>query len=91
MPEITQRRQAMTKELGVPTADDCALVLIPYQREMLEVIRSDTSADLVETHVRLLAKPAKAFDVPIVLSAVGVEPGVNGPTSPSVLIGTRAS
>jgi hypothetical protein len=91
MPETTRRRQAMTKGLGARTADDCALVLIDYQREMLEVIRSDTSADLVETQVPLLGGPAKAFDVPIVLSSVGVGAGVNGPTFPSVLIGMRAS
>jgi len=40
----------MTKELGVWTADDCALVLIDYQNEMFEVIRSETGADLVELH-----------------------------------------
>ena len=75
----------MTNELGVWTADDCALVLIDYQNEMFEVIRSETSADLVELHVRLLAKTAKAFDVPIVLSTVGVAAGFNGPTLPSLL------
>src|SRR6266566_3542641 len=52
----------MTNDLGVWTADDCALVLIDYQQEMFEVIRSETSADLVEMHVRLLAKTAKAFE-----------------------------
>jgi nicotinamidase-related amidase len=75
----------MTKELGVWRSDDCALVLIDYQNEMFEVIRSETSADLVELHVRLLAKTAKAFDMPIVLSTVGVGYGFNGPTLPSVL------
>jgi nicotinamidase-related amidase len=75
----------MTSDLGVWTADDCALVLIDYQNEMFEVIRSETSADLVELHVRLLAKTAKAFNVPIVLSTVGVAFGFNGPTLPSVL------
>jgi nicotinamidase-related amidase len=73
-----------TKELGVWTADDCALVLIDYQNEMFEVIRSETSADLVELNVRLLAKTAKAFGMPIVLSTVGVGYGFNGPTLPSV-------
>ena len=63
----------MTKDLGVWKAEDCALVLIDYQREMFEVIRSETNADLVELHARLLAKTAKAFDMPIVLSTVGVE------------------
>jgi nicotinamidase-related amidase len=75
----------MTNELGVWTADDCALVLIDYQKEMFEVIRSETDAEMVEMHVRLLAKTAKAFDVPIVLSTVGVGYGFNGPTLPSVL------
>ena len=74
-----------TKDLGVWTSDECALVLIDYQNEMFEVIRSETNADLVELNVRLLAKTAKAFDVPIVLSTVGVGYGFNGPTLPSVL------
>jgi nicotinamidase-related amidase len=74
----------MQTDLGVWTADDCALVLIDYQKEMFEVIRSETSADLVEMHVRLLAKAAKAFDMPIVLSTVGVDLGFNGPTLPSI-------
>jgi nicotinamidase-related amidase len=74
-----------TKDLGVWTSDACALVLIDYQNEMFEVIRSETNADLVELNVRLLAKMAKAFDVPIVLSTVGVGYGINGPTLPSIL------
>ena len=75
----------MTKDLGVWTAQDCALVLIDYQNEMFEVIRSETPASLVELHVRLLAKTAKAYGMPIILSTVGVKLGFNGPTLPSVL------
>ncbi len=75
----------MNKDLGVWTYDDCALLLIDYQKEMFEVIRSETDADLVELNVRLLAKTAKAFDVPIVLSTVGVELGFNRPTIPPIL------
>jgi nicotinamidase-related amidase len=75
----------MTSDLGVWTADDCALVLIDYQNEMFEVIRSETGADLVELHVRLLARTAKAFNLPIVASTVGVQAGFNGPTLASVL------
>src|SRR5476649_2890706 len=74
----------MTKDLGVWTADDCALVLIDYQKEMFEVIRSETSADLVELNVRLLAKTAKAFDMPIVLSTIGVAFKINSPTVPTI-------
>jgi nicotinamidase-related amidase len=75
----------MNKELGVWTYEDCALVLIDYQNEMFEVIRSETDAALVELHVRLLAKIARALDMPIVLSTVGVGLGFNGPTLPSIL------
>jgi nicotinamidase-related amidase len=74
----------MTKDLGVWTAADCALVLIDYQNEMFEVIRSETPADLVELHVRLLARTARAFGMPIVASTVGVAYGFNGPTLPSI-------
>ena len=75
----------MTNDLGVWKAEDCALVLIDFQNEMFEVIRSETNADLVELHVRLLVKTAKAFGMPIVLSTVGVGQGFNGPTLPSIL------
>ena len=75
----------MSSDLGVWTYEDCALVLIDYQKEMFEVIRSETDADLVELNVRLLARAAKAFDMPIVLSTVGVGYGLNGPTQPEIL------
>src|SRR5882757_5394570 len=75
----------MNKELGVWTHEDCALVLIDYQKEMFEVIRSETDTALVELHVRLLAKIARALDMPTVLSTVGVGLGFNGPTLPSIL------
>jgi nicotinamidase-related amidase len=73
------------KELGVWTSDECALVLIDFQTEMFDTIRSETNADQVDVNVRLLAKTAKAFDMPIVLSTVGVGAGINGPTRASVL------
>ncbi len=75
----------MNRDLGVWTYEECALVLIDYQNEMFEVIRSETEADLVELNVRLLARTARALGMPIVLSTVGVGFGFNGPTLPSVL------
>jgi nicotinamidase-related amidase len=75
----------MNSDLGVWTYEDCALLLIDYQKEMFEVIRSETSAGLVELNVRLLAKTAKALEMPIVLSTVGVGYGFNGPTLASIL------
>jgi nicotinamidase-related amidase len=44
------------RDLGVWTSDSCALVLVDYQNEMCEVIRSETDADMVELNVRLLAR-----------------------------------
>ena len=75
----------MNRDLGVWTSEDCALVLIDYQREMFEVIRSETNAELVELNVRLLARTARALEMPIVLSTVGVGYGFNGPTQPPIL------
>jgi len=75
----------MNRDLGVWTNEDTALVLIDYQKEQLESIRSETGADLIELHARWLARTAKAFDVPIVLSTVGVEYGFNSPTQPAIL------
>jgi nicotinamidase-related amidase len=74
-----------TRDLGVWTYENSALVLIDYQKEMFETIRSETSANLADLHVRLLARTARAFDMPIVLSTVGVTAGINSPTQPSIL------
>jgi nicotinamidase-related amidase len=75
----------MNSDLGVWTSEESALVLIDYQPELLEAIRSETASDLVDLHARWLAKTAKAFDMPIVLSSVGVESGAFGPTQPALL------
>src|SRR2546428_300918 len=75
----------MNKDLGVWTNQDCALVLIDYQKEIFSTIRSETSAALAELNVRLLARTAKAFNMPIVLSTVGVAARINGPTQPAIL------
>src|SRR5258706_9700085 len=74
----------MTKDLGVWMYQDCALVLIDYQKEMFETIRSETRADLAELNVRLLARTAKSFNMPIVLSTGGVAYHINGPTRPAI-------
>jgi nicotinamidase-related amidase len=75
----------MNRDLGIWSYEDCALVLIDYQREMFEVIHSETNANLVELNVRLLARTAKALEMPIVLSTVGVKYGINGATQPAIL------
>jgi len=75
----------MNKDLGVWTYENSALVLIDYQNEMFETIRSETTAELAALNVRLLARTAKAFNMPLVLSTVGVKYGLNGPTLASIL------
>lgn len=75
----------MNRDLGVWTYENSALVLIDYQKEMFETIRSETSAELADLNVRLLARTAKAFNMPIVLSTVGVTYGINSPTHASIL------
>jgi nicotinamidase-related amidase len=74
----------MNRDLGVWTNEDSALVLIDYQPEQFESIRSDTPQDLIELNTRWLARAAKAFDVPIVLSTVGVASGRLSPTRPAI-------
>ena len=49
----------MNNELGVWTYEDCALVLIDYQKEIFDSIRSESKADLVELNVRLDRKSTR--------------------------------
>jgi nicotinamidase-related amidase len=74
----------MNRDLGVWTSEDSALVLIDYQPEQFESIRSGTPQDLIELNTRWLARAAKAFGVPIVLSTVGVASGRLSPTRPAI-------
>jgi nicotinamidase-related amidase len=48
----------MNWDLGVWTYENSALVLIDYQNEMFATIRPETSAELADLNVRLLAKAA---------------------------------
>lgn len=75
----------MTKSKGVWKYEDSALLLIDYQKEMFDTVRSETPAELIDLNVRLLIKAAKAFGMPVILSTVGVEMGVNHPTRQSIL------
>ena len=75
----------MTQSQGVWKHEDAALILIDYQKEMFDTVRSETTAELIDLNVRLLIKAAKAFNIPVVLSTVGVEMGVNHPTRQSIL------
>ena len=70
----------MTKSKSVTwDAKDCALILIDYQPEMFKLVKS-TDTQIIELNVCTMASVAKEFKMPIILSTVGVEMGVNKPT-----------
>lgn len=64
--------------------DEVVLLLIDYQPEMFANIRSETGPALIELNTRFLIRAAKALGIPVVLSTVGVEMGVNEPTKESI-------
>ena len=74
----------MSNANGVWTSEEVALVLIDYQEEMFANVKSETTADEIELNVKFLTRAAKAFNIPVVLSSVGVEMGVNRPTRASI-------
>jgi nicotinamidase-related amidase len=74
----------MNRDLGLWKADDCALVLTTYQPEQMQAIRSGTPVELIELQTRFLIRSAKAFNVPIVVSTVGVEEAKLSPTAPAI-------
>src|SRR5712664_4412479 len=68
---------------GIWDAADCALLLIDYQQNVLEQV-FEQDRRLVELNARALATAALNFRIPVILSTVGVEMGVNEPTLASL-------
>ena len=68
---------------GVWDSKECSLLLIDYQPGVMSFIRS-SDPRAVELNARYLTKAALAFDIPIILSTVGVQMGVNQPTIESL-------
>jgi nicotinamidase-related amidase len=60
-------------------ASECILIMIDYQPEMFKAVRSSDTG-FIKLNICTLAKAAVAFNIPIVLSTVGVQMGVNQPT-----------
>ncbi|BDI34026.1 hydrolase [Capsulimonas corticalis] len=76
------RRDPATDALLTP--ENAALVLIDYQAPQFNTVRSMDSG-LLLANVVALAKTAKLFGLPIVLSTVGVASGANPDTVPTLL------
>ena len=72
-----------TKSNGIWDAADCTLLLIDYQDHMLDLI-FEQDRRVIELNVRSLAQIAVSMRIPVILSTVGVEMGVNAPTIPSL-------
>ncbi len=75
----TVRSTGNQQRRGIWDAADCALLLIDYQQNVLgQVFEQDRR--VVELNARTLATAALEFNIPVILSTVGVEMGVNEPT-----------
>ena len=66
------------------TAENAALILIDYQPGLVDGTNSIRREALVN-NVVALAKAAKMFDVPVILSTIAVEAGYQEPTTPELL------
>ena len=80
------------KSGGVWDRKDCALLLIDYQDNILGMV-FEQDRRVVELNARTLAEAAINLEIPVVLSTVGVEMGLNGPVIESlqaVLPGVQA-
>ena len=61
------------------TAENLALILIDYQPTLVDGTKSIRGEALVN-NVIALAKVAKMFEMPIILSTIGVDAGYQAPT-----------
>lgn len=66
------------------TPENCAVVLIDYQPEQYRTVTS-SSADEINLNVIALCKLAKAYGVPVIVSTVGVDMGVNTGTATEIM------
>lgn len=83
MTEQTEGQPRDPNEDHLLTPENSALLLIDYQPPQIYTVRSVETGTLIN-NVVALAKTAKVFDLPIVLSTVNVSTGVNPPTIPQL-------
>jgi nicotinamidase-related amidase len=76
-----QRRSKMTAQKKTPLWDskDCALIFIDYQPEVMDGIH-EKDRQLIELNACALARMARRFGIPVILSTVAVKLGVDSPT-----------
>lgn len=66
------------------TPENCALVLIDYQPEQYRTVTS-SSVDEINLNVIALCKLARAYEIPVIVSTVGVDMGVNTGTAAEIM------
>lgn len=66
------------------TPENCVVVLIDYQPEQYRTVTS-SSHEGIDLNVIALCKLATAYDLPVVVSTVGVDMGVNEGTAKHIL------
>lgn len=66
------------------TPENCAVVLIDYQPEQYRTVTSSTVEE-INLNVIALCKLARAYDVPVIVSTVGVDMGVNTGTAAEIM------
>lgn len=70
-------RDPMSDRLLTP--QNCAVVLIDYQPEQVATVRS-SPIEQVMLNVKAVCKLARSYEVPVILTTVGVDMGVNSGT-----------
>lgn len=66
------------------TPENCVLVLIDYQPEQYHTVTSSTKEE-IDLNVIALCKLATAYDVPVIVSTVAVDMGVNEGTAKDIM------
>ena len=75
------KRDPKTDSLLTP--ENAALLIIDYQPPQINTVRS-MDASILMANVVALAKTAKLYNLPIILSTVGVKSGLNPDTVPTI-------
>ncbi len=84
MPKTQPEPIRNPKDDSLLTPENCALVLIDFQPEQYRTVTS-TTRDEINLNVLALCKLARAYDVPVVVSTVGVDMGVNTGTDAAII------
>lgn len=72
-----------TQDRAIWDASDVALIVIDYQPEMINAIVSGNK-EYISLNAKYLTRVARTLDIPIVMSTVAVDMGINKPTVSSI-------